>query len=168
MGIQDSVNSMINQVATISTIGKVAKEGKELRSDIRQSSKELRSGIRQSSKELRSDIIQSSKDIKGSIESLKVDREQLQAYKDYTQAMTNPNIRKIVLSEQNRAVQNALMKERAAKFKQSLMERTQTLAKQKQDVPKIKEELRIGKEKISPDSPLYQKIMSQMEERDGK
>ena len=146
MSIQSSVNSIINQAAAVSTISKVAKEGKEIK-------KALKEG---------------SKDIKGSIETLKVDREQQQAYEDYNKAMTNPNLRNIVLSEQDRAVNNALMKERATKFKQSMMERAQTLAKQKQDVPKIKEELRLGKEKIDPTSPLYQKIMSQMEEKDGK
>ena len=146
MSIQSSVNSIINQAAGLSIISKVVKEGRELRSDIKQSSK----------------------DIKGSIEGLKADRKQIQAYEDYNKAMTNPNLRNIVLSEQDRAVNNALMKERAAKYKQSMMERAQTLAKQKQDVPKIKEELRLGKEKIDPTSPLYQKIMSQMEENNGK
>lgn len=146
MSIQSSVNSIINQAAAVSTISKVAKEGKAIKEALKEGSK----------------------DIKGSIESIKVDREQQQAYEDYNKAMTNPNLRNIVLSEQNRAVNNALMKERAAKYKQSMMERAQTLAKQKQDVPKIKEELRLGKEKIDPTSPLYQKIMSQMEEKDGK
>lgn len=146
MSIQDSVNSMINQAATIATIGKVIKEGKDFREELKQSSK----------------------DIKGSIESLKVDKKQLQAYKDYNKAMTNPNVRKLILQQQEYATNNALMKERNAKFKQSMMERAQTLAKQKQDVPKIKEELRIGKQKIDPNSSLYQKIISQMEERDGK
>lgn len=152
MSIQSSVNSIINQAAAVSTISKVAKEGKEIKQALKEGSQ----------------------DIKGSIEGLKVDREQLQAYNDYNQAMTNPNLRKIILSEQDRAVNNALMKERNTKFKermagQSLVERAQTLSKQKQDVPKIKEELiRLGKEKIDPTSPLYQKIMSQMEEKDGK
>lgn len=146
MSIQSSVNSIINQAAAVSTISKVAKEGKAIKEALKEGSK----------------------DIKGSIESIKVYRKQQQAYEDYNKAMTNPNLRNIVLSEQNRAVNNALMKERAAKYKQSMMERAQTLAKQKQDVPKIKEELRLGKEKIDPTSPLYQKIMSQMEEKDGK
>lgn len=146
MSIQSSVNSIINQAAGLSIISKVAKEGKAIKEALKEGSK----------------------DIKGSIEGLKVDRKQLQAYEDYNKAMTNPNLRNIVLSEQNRAVNNALMKERAAKYKQSMMERAETLAKQKQDVPKIKEELRLGKEKIDPASPLYQKIMSQMEEKDGK
>lgn len=146
MSIQSSVNSIINQAAAVSTISKVAKEGKAIKEALKEGSQ----------------------DIKGSIESIKVDREQQQAYEDYNKAMTNPNLRNIVLSEQNRAVNNALMKERAAKYKQSMMERAQTLAKQKQDVPKIKEELRLGKEKIDPSSPLYQKIMSQMEENNGK
>lgn len=146
MSIQSSVNSIINQAAAVSTISKVAKEGKAIKEALKEGSK----------------------DIKGSIETLKVNREQQQAYEDYNKAMTNPNLRNIVLSEQNRAVNNALMKERATKYKQSMMERAQTLAKQKQDVPKIKEELRLGKEKIDPTSPLYQKIMSQMEEKDGK
>ena len=146
MSIQSSVNSIINQAAAVSTISKVAKEGKAIKEALKEGSK----------------------DIKGSIESIKVDREQQQAYEDYNKAMTNPNLRNIVLSEQDRAVNNALMKERATKFKQSMMERAQTLAKQKQDVPKIKEELRLGKEKIDPTSPLYKKIMSQMEEKDGK
>ena len=146
MSIQSSVNSIINQAAAVSTISKVAKEGKAIKEALKESSK----------------------DIKGSIEGLKVDRKQLQAYEDYNKAMTNPNLRNIILSEQDRAVNNALMKERATKFKQSMMERAETLAKQKQEVPKIKEELRLGKEKIDPTSPLYQKIMSQMEERDGK
>ena len=146
MSIQSSVNSIINQAAAVSTISKVAKKGKEIKAALEEGSK----------------------DIKGSIESIKVDRKQQQAYEDYNKAMTNPNLRNIVLSEQNRAVNNALMKERATKYKQSMMERAETLAKQKQDVPKIKEELRLGKEKIDPTSPLYQKIMSQMEEKDGK
>ena len=147
MSIQSSVNSIINQAAAVSTISKVAKKGKEIKKALKQGSK----------------------DIKGSIESIKVDREQQQAYKDYNKAMTNPNLRNIILSERDRAVNNALMKERNTKYKQSMMERAETLAKQKQDVPKIKEELiRLGKEKIDPTSPLYQKIMSQMEERDGK
>ena len=146
MSIQSSVNSIINQAAALSTISKVAKEGKAIKEALKEGSQ----------------------DIKGSIETLKVDREQQQAYEDYNKAMTNPNLRNIILSEQDRAVNNALMKERAAKYKQSMMERAQTLAKQKQDVPKIKEELRLGKEKIDPTSPLYQKIMSQMEEKDGK
>ena len=146
MSIQSSVNSIINQAAAVSTISKVAKEGKEIKEALKEGSQ----------------------DIKGSIESIKVDRKQLQAYEDYNKAMTNPNLRNIILSEQDRAVNNALMKERVTKYKQSMMERAQTLAKQKQDVPKIKEELRLGKEKIDPTSPLYQKIMSQMEEKDGK
>lgn len=146
MSIQSSVNSIINQAAAVSTISKVAKEGKAIKEALKEGGK----------------------DIKGSIESLKVDRKQIQAYEDYNKAMTNPNLRNIILSEQDRAVNNALMKERAAKYKQSMMERAETLAKQKQDVPKIKEELRLGKEKIDPTSPLYQKIMSQMEEKDGK
>ena len=146
MSIQSSVNSIINQAAGLSTISKVAKEGKEIKEALKEGSK----------------------DIKGSIEGLKVDRKQLQAYEDYNKAMTNPNIRNIILSQQQQAVDKALMKERVTKYKQSMMERAQTLAKQKQDVPKIKEELRLGKEKIDPTSPLYQKIMSQMEEKDGK
>lgn len=146
MSIQDSVNSMIHQAATIATIGKVAKEGREFREELKQSSK----------------------DIKGSIESIKMSKADREGYEGYIKAMTNPNIRKFAQLERDQAVNNALMKERAAKFKQSMMERSQTLAKQKQDVPKIKEELRIGKQKIDPNSPLYQKIMSQMEERDGK
>ena len=146
MSIQSSVNSIINQAAGLSIISKVAKEGKAIKEALKEGSK----------------------DIKGSIEGLKADRKQIQAYEDYNKAMTNPNLRNIVLSEQDRAVNNALMKERAAKYKQSMMERAQTLAKQKQDVPKIKEELRLGKEKIDPTSPLYQKIMSQMEENNGK
>ena len=146
MSIQSSVNSIINQTAALSTISKVAKEGKAIKEALKEGSQ----------------------DIKGSIEGLKVDRKQLQAYEDYNKAMTNPNLRNIILSQQDRAVNNALMKERNTKYKQSMMERAQTLAKQKQDVPKIKEELRLGKEKIDPTSPLYQKIMSQMEEKDGK
>lgn len=143
MSIQSSVNSIINQAATISTISKVAKEGKEIKEALKEGSK----------------------DIKGSIETLKMSKADREGYEGYNKAMTNPNIRKIILSQQDVAVKKALMNE---KFKQSLMERAQTLAKQKQDVPKIKEELRLGKEKIDPTSPLYQKIMSQMEEKDGK
>lgn len=146
MSIQSSVNSIINQAAAVSTISKVAKEGKVIKEALKEGSK----------------------DIKGSIESIKMSKADREGYEGYNKAMTNPNIRNIVLSEQNRAVNNALMKERATKYKQSMMERAQTLAKQKQDVPKIKEELRLGKEKIDPTSPLYQKIMSQMEEKDGK
>lgn len=146
MSIQSSVNSIINQAAALSTISKVAKEGKEIKEALKEGSQ----------------------DIKGSIESIKPSKADREGYKGYIKAMTNPNIRNIILSEQDRAVNNALMKERNTKYKQSMMERAQTLAKQKQDVPKIKEELRLGKEKIDPTSPLYQKIMSQMEEKDGK
>ena len=149
MSIQDSVNSIINQVATISTINKVAKEGRELRSDIKQSSK----------------------DIKGSIEGLtsKITTKQLDAKVEQLKKELNPNFVNAILSARDReGFSSPQMKEIITKQRQSMMERTQTLTKQKQDVPKIKEELRIGKQKISPDSPLYQKIMSQMEERDGK
>ena len=146
MSIQSSVNSIINQAAAVSTISKVAKEGKVIKEALKEGSQ----------------------DIKGSIESIKMSKADREGYEGYNKAMTNPNLRNIVLSEQDRAVNNALMKERATKYKQSMMERAQTLAKQKQDVPKIKEELRLGKEKIDPTSPLYQKIMSQMEEKDGK
>lgn len=149
MSIQDSVNSIINQVATISTINKVAKEGRELRSDIKQSSK----------------------DIKGSIEGLtsKITTKQLDAKVEQLKKELNPNFVNAILSARDReGFSSPQMKEIITKQRQSMMERTQTLTKQKQDVPKIKEELRIGKQKINPDSPLYQKIMSQMEERDGK
>ena len=146
MSIQSSVNSIINQTAALSTISKVAKEGKEIK-------KALKEG---------------SQDIKGSIESIKPSKADREGYEGYMKAMTNPNIRKFRDLERDRAVQNALWKERKTKYKQSLMERAETLAKQKQDVPKLKEELRLGKEKIDPSSPLYQKIMSQMEEKDGK
>lgn len=159
MSIQDSVNSMINQAATIATIGKVAKEGKDFREELKQSSKDIKGSI-ESLKEDHSNI-------PGSI-PLKISKADREGYEGYIKAMTNPNIRKFIDTQRDRAVNNALMKERNTKFKQSMMERSQTLVKQKQDVPKIKEELRIGKQKIDPDSPLYLKIMSQMEERDGK
>lgn len=146
MSIQSSVNSIINQTAAVSTISKVAKEGRKIKEALKEGSKE----------------------IKGSIESLKMSKADREGYEGYTKAMTNPNIRNIILSQRQQAVDKALMKERVTKYKQSMMERAQTLAKQKQDVPKIKEELRLGKEKIDPSSPLYQKIMSQMEEKDGK
>lgn len=151
MSIQSSVNSIINQAAAVSTISKVAKEGREIKEA----------------------LDKGSKDIKGSIETLKPSKADREGYEGYIKAMTNPNIRKFRDLEREQAVQNALWKERNTKFKQqmaeqSMMERAETLARQKQDVPKIKEELRLGKEKIDPTSPLYQKIMSQMEERDGK
>lgn len=146
MSIQGSVNSIINQAAAISTISKVAKEGKAIKEALEEGSK----------------------DIKGSIESLKMSKADREGYEGYNKAMTNPNIRKFAQLDKDRAVQNALWKERNTKFKQELMGRAQTLAQQKQDVPKIKEELRLGKEKIDPTSPLYQKIMSQMEGKDGK
>lgn len=146
MSIQSSVNSIINQTAALSTISKVAEEGKAIKEALKEGSK----------------------DIKGSIETLKMSKADREGYEGYNKAMTNPNIRKFVQLDKDRAVQNALWKERNTKFKQELMERAQTLAQQKQDVPKIKEELRLGKEKIDPTSPLYQKIMSQMEEKDGK
>ena len=151
MSIQSSVNSIINQAAAVSTISKVAKEGKEIKEALKEGSK----------------------DIKGSIESIKMSKADKEGYEGYTKAMTNPNIRKFAQLDKDRAVQNALWKERNTKFKQqmagqSMVDRAETLAKQKQDVPKIKEELRLGKEKIDPTSPLYQKIMSQMEEKDGK
>lgn len=146
MSIQSSVNSIINQAAAVSTISKVAKEGKAIKEALKEGSK----------------------DIKESIESIKMSKADREGYKGYIKTMTNPNIRNIILSQQQQAVDKALMKERVTKYKQSMMERAETLAKQKQDVPKIKEELRLGKEKIDPTSPLYQKIMSQMEEKDGK
>lgn len=146
MSIQSSVNSIINQTAALSTISKVVKEGKAIKEALKEGSQ----------------------DIKGSIESIKMSKADREGYEGYNKAMTNPNIRNIILSQRQQAVDKALMKERVTKYKQSMMERAETLARQKQDVPKIKEELRLGKEKIDPTSPLYQKIMSQMEEKDGK
>ena len=146
MSIQSSVNSIINQTAALSTISKVVKEGKAIKEALKEGSQ----------------------DIKGSIESIKMSKADREGYEGYNKAMTNPNIRNIILSQRQQAVDKALMKERVTKYKQSMMERAETLARQKQDVPKIKEELRLGKEKIDSTSPLYQKIMSQMEEKDGK
>lgn len=148
MSIQSSVNSIINQAAAVSTISKVAKEGKEIKEALKEGSK----------------------DIGRLVDN--VSKEQVEAEVGRLQEILNPNLRDAILSARDKeGFSSPQMKDIITKHRQkvAMMERAETLSKQKQDVPKIKEELiRLGKEKIDPTSPLYQKIMSQMEERDGK
>ena len=90
-------------------------------------------------------INESTKDIPGQIESLKTDK---QTDYDFKQFVTNPNILKWKQSETDRAVQNALMKERMSKFKaqQSLTSQAEQKAKQKSDFKDL--QLSIGGQKI--------------------
>ena len=88
---------------------------------------------------------ESTKDIPGQIESLKTDK---QTDYDFKQFVTNPNILKWKQAETDRAVQNALMKERMSKFKaqQSLTSQAEQKAKQKSDFKDL--QLSIGGQKI--------------------
>ena len=90
-------------------------------------------------------IKESTKDIPGQIESLKTDK---QTDYDFKQFVTNPNILKWKQAETDRAVQNALMKERMSKFKaqQSLISQAEQKAKQKSDFKDL--QLSIGGQKI--------------------
>ena len=90
-------------------------------------------------------INESTKDIPGQIESLKMDK---QTEKDFNTYVTNPNILKWKQAETDRAVQNALMKERMSKFKaqQSLTSQAEQKAKQKSDFKDL--QLSIGGQKI--------------------
>lgn len=88
---------------------------------------------------------ETTEDIPGQIKSLKVSR---QEQKDYNEYVTNPNILKWKKAETDRAVQNALMKERMSKFKaqQSLTNKADSRAKQKSDLKDL--QLSIGGHKI--------------------
>ena len=88
---------------------------------------------------------ETTKDIPGQIESLKTSRQQ---EKDYNTYINNPNILKWKQAETDRAVQNALMKERMSKFKaqQSLTSQAEQKAKQKSDFKNL--QLSIGGQKI--------------------
>ena len=88
---------------------------------------------------------ESTKDIPGQIESLKTDK---QTDYDFRQFVTNPNILKWKQAETDRAVQNALMKERMSNFKaqQSLTSQAEQKAKQKSDFKDL--QLSIGGQKI--------------------
>ena len=88
---------------------------------------------------------ENTKDIPGQIESLKTDK---QTDYDFKQFVTNPNILKWKQAETDRAVQNALMKERMSKFKaqQSLTSQAEQKAKQKSDFKDL--QLSIGGQKI--------------------
>ena len=88
---------------------------------------------------------ETAKDIPGQIESLKTDK---QTDYDFKQFVTNPNILKWKQAETDRAVQNALMKERMSKFKaqQSLTSQAEQKAKQKSDFKDL--QLSIGGQKI--------------------
>ena len=90
-------------------------------------------------------IKESTKDIPGQIESLKTDK---QTDYDFKQFVTNPNILKWKQAETDRAVQNALMKERMSNFKaqQSLTSKAEQKAKQKSDFKDL--QLSIGGQKI--------------------
>ena len=90
-------------------------------------------------------INESTKDIPGQIESLKTDK---QTDYDFKQFVTNPNILKWKQAETDRAVQNALMKERMSNFKaqQSLTSQAEQKAKQKSDFKDL--QLSIGGQKI--------------------
>lgn len=88
---------------------------------------------------------ETTKDIPGQIESLKMDK---QTDYDFKQFVTNPNILKWKQAETDRAVQNALMKERMSKFKaqQSLTSQAEQKAKQKSDFKDL--QLSIGGQKL--------------------
>ena len=88
---------------------------------------------------------ESTKDIPGQIESLKTDK---QTDYDFKQFVTNPNILKWKQAETDRAVQNALMKERMSNFKaqQSLTSQAEQKAKQKSDFKDL--QLSIGGQKL--------------------
>ena len=88
---------------------------------------------------------ETTKDIPGQIESLKTDK---QTDYDFKQFVTNPNILKWKQAETDRAVQNALMKERMSKFKaqHSLTSQAEQKAKQKSDFKDL--QLSIGGQKL--------------------
>lgn len=88
---------------------------------------------------------ETTKDIPGQIEALKTDK---QTDYDFKQFVTNPNILKWKQAETDRAVQNALMKERMSKFKaqQSLTSQAEQKAKQKSDFKDL--QLSIGGQKL--------------------
>ena len=111
-------------------------------------------------------IKESTKDIPGQIESLKTDK---QTDYDFKQFVTNPNILKWKQAETDRAVQNALMKERMSKFKaqQSLISKAEQKAKQKSDFKDL--QLSIGGQKIDY-SMLGENVKKQIDKEinDGK
>ena len=111
-------------------------------------------------------IKESTKDIPGQIESLKTDK---QTDYDFKQFVTNPNILKWKQAETDRAVQNALMKERMSKFKaqQSLTSQAEQKAKQKSDFKDL--QLSIGGQKIDY-SMLGENVKKQIDKEinDGK
>lgn len=88
---------------------------------------------------------ETTKDIPGQIETLKTDK---QTDYDFKQFVTNPNILKWKQAETDRAVQNALMKERMSNFKaqQSLTSQAEQKAKQKSDFKDL--QLSIGGQKL--------------------
>ena len=109
---------------------------------------------------------ETTKDIPGQIESLKTDK---QTDYDFKQFVTNPNILKWKQAETDRAVQNALMKERMSKFKaqQSLTDQAEQKAKQKSDFKDL--QLSIGGQKIDY-SMLGENVKKQIDKEinDGK
>lgn len=109
---------------------------------------------------------ETTKDIPGQIESLKTDK---QTDYDFKQFVTNPNILKWKQAETDRAVQNALMKERMSKFKaqQSLTSQAEQKAKQKSDFKDL--QLSIGGQKIDY-SMLGENVKKQIDKEinDGK
>lgn len=109
---------------------------------------------------------ETTKDIPGQIESLKMDK---QTDYDFKQFVTNPNILKWKQAETDRAVQNALMKERMSKFKaqQSLTSQAEQKAKQKSDFKDL--QLSIGGQKIDY-SMLGENVKKQIDKEinDGK
>lgn len=111
-------------------------------------------------------IKESTKDIPGQIESLKTDK---QTDYDFKQFVTNPNILKWKQAETDRAVNNALMKERMSKFKaqQSLTSQAEQKAKQKSDFKDL--QLSIGGQKIDY-SMLGENVKKQIDKEinDGK
>lgn len=111
-------------------------------------------------------IKESTKDIPGQIESLKTDK---QTDYDFKQFVTNPNILKWKQAETDRAVNNALMKERMSKFKaqQSLISKAEQKAKQKSDFKDL--QLSIGGQKIDY-SMLGENVKKQIDKEinDGK
>ena len=109
---------------------------------------------------------ETTKDIPGQIESLKTDK---QTDYDFKQFVTNPNILKWKQAETDRAVQNALMKERMSNFKaqQSLTSQAEQKAKQKSDFKDL--QLSIGGQKIDY-SMLGENVKKQIDKEinDGK
>ena len=109
---------------------------------------------------------ETTKDIPGQIESLKTDK---QTDYDFKQFVTNPNILKWKQAETDRAVNNALMKERMSNFKaqQSLTSQAEQKAKQKSDFKDL--QLSIGGQKIDY-SMLGENVKKQIDKEinDGK